>query len=499
MKKEIDLTKSVYVLCQEYPELIEIMKGLGFTEIARKTALTTVGRMMTIPKGAEIKSIPMERVLTVLKGYGFEVTGYTSQTDISEYSDKMPNVESNDHKELLKSYIRRLNEGEALESVRKDFVKEFQDVEASEIMEAEQEMIAAGAPITEVQKLCDVHSALFHGVTREEQIANAEIAVAASMEKKKSIEDAWNVDYSNKHEAAAGLVSIEGHPLQIMTLENNRLSQLISEIREGLASGKDITKQFEAIRDISIHYAKKGDLFYPLLKVNYGISGPSDVMWTVDDEIRDELSALSKEVHNESWQERLLAVLQRADEMIYKEANILFPICAKNFTETEWKQIYHEFAGYDKCLIDTVPVWEDAKVLSKPDFQASTEEIIFPSGHLKMEQLNAMLNTIPMEITFIDENNMNRYYNEGWKVFKRPLMSLDREVFTCHPPKIEPMVRAIIDDFRNNRRDTVPVWMEKMGKTMLVTYMAVRDKDGQYMGTLELIQDMEFAKKHFLK
>ncbi|HKM34477.1 MAG TPA: DUF438 domain-containing protein [Lachnospiraceae bacterium] len=481
MKKEIDLTKSVYDLCKEYPELIEVMKGLGFTEITRKTALTTAGRVMTIPKGAEIMSIPMERVLTVIKGCGFEVTGYNTQKD------------------LLKSYIRRLNDGEALETVRKDFVKEFQDVEASVIMEAEQEMIASGIPITEVQKLCDVHSALFHGITREEQIENAEKAVSASLEKKKTREDAWKVDYSDKQEAANRLVSMEGHPLQIFTLENEKLAQLISQIREGLATGKDVSNQFDAIRAISIHYAKKGDLIYPLLKVQYGISGPSDVMWTVDDEIRDEMNALSREIHNESWQERLLAVLQRADEMIYKEANILFPICAKNFSENEWKQIYHELAGYDKCLIDTVPVWADAKAQNAPTFQASSGEIIMPSGHLTVEQLTAMLNTIPMEITFIDENNMNRYYNEGWKLFKRPLMSLDREVFSCHPPKIEVMVRAIIEDFRNHRRDSVPVWMEKMGKTMLVTYTAVRDKSGKYLGTVELIQEMEFAKKHFMK
>ena len=76
-------------------------------------------------------------------------------------------------------------------------------------------------------------------------------------------------------------------------------------------------------------------------------------------------------------------------------------------------------------------------------------------------------------------------------------MAIDREVFSCHPPKIEPMVRAIINDFRNGKRDSVPVWMEKGGHIMLVTYMAVRDKNGNYLGTAELVQDMEFAKEHF--
>ena len=102
-----------------------------------------------------------------------------------------------------------------------------------------------------------------------------------------------------------------------------------------------------------------------------------------------------------------------------------------------------------------------------------------------------------MEITFVDADNINRFCNEGEKVFKRPGMAIDREVFSCHPPKIEQMVRGIIDDFRNNRRDCVPVWMDNGGRTMLVRYMAVRDRDGKYLGTVELGQDMEFAKEHF--
>ena len=121
-----------------------------------------------------------------------------------------------------------------------------------------------------------------------------------------------------------------------------------------------------------------------------------------------------------------------------------------------------------------------------------------PGGHMTVEQLTALLNTIPMEITFVDAKNINRYFNEGHKVFKRPGMAIDREVFSCHPPKIEPMVRQIIEDFRSGRRDSVPVWMEKNGRVMLVNYMAVRDRDGNYVGTAEFVQDMEFAKEHFV-
>lgn len=77
-------------------------------------------------------------------------------------------------------------------------------------------------------------------------------------------------------------------------------------------------------------------------------------------------------------------------------------------------------------------------------------------------------------------------------------MAIDREVFSCHPPKVEAQVRRIIEEFRNGTLDEVPVWMEKNGKTMLVKYMAVRDKKGDYLGTVEIVQNMDFAKKHFV-
>lgn len=143
--------------------------------------------------------------------------------------------------------------------------------------------------------------------------------------------------------------------------------------------------------------------------------------------------------------------------------------------------------------------WEDAEIALENDVLSIEEgKVSMPGGRLTIEQLTALLNTIPMEITFVDSDNINQYFNEGPKVFKRPTMALNRDVFSCHPPKIEPMVRQIIDDFRNSHRDSVDVWMEKGGRTMLVKYMAVRDKSGKYVGTVELVQDMEFAKEHFL-
>lgn len=535
--KPLDLNRSVHDLVKEYPELQQIMYDLGFTEINKKAMLNSIGKIMTIPKGAKMKGISMLDVVSTLTSKGFQLVGEMPSTinlDGAGSEDVKPSGAPESKEErtaLLKGYLKRLGEGEELESVRADFVEKFNSVDASEIMQAEQELIAEGTPITEIQKLCDLHSALFHGATQEEKIANAGSAVIESMKAKKQ-EEIKNTLAANstgpmstaeereklqqdKLQLASSLIAIPGHPLETLTRENDVLAQRISDTRaaiENKASNEEILNKFEGVREIAIHYAEKGDLIYPHLNVQYGISGPSNVMWTVDDEIRDEMTALTKKcTFDDAWFEKVLAVLTRAEEMIYKESNILFPICALNFATEEWYRIYHDSKDYADCMGIVANVWPEAEEYEKTMFDkkpegevvenatssSNNDEIVMPGGHVTLEQLTALLNTIPVEITFVDENNINRYFNEGPKLFKRPSMAIDREVFSCHPPKIEPMVRTIIEDFRNGVRDEFPVWVEKQGKTMLVKYMAVRDKDGKYLGTAEFVQEMDFAKEHF--
>lgn len=535
--KPLDLNRSVHDLVKEYPELQQIMYDLGFTEINKKAMLNSIGKIMTIPKGAKMKGISMLDVVSTLTSKGFQLVGEMPSTinlDGAGSEDVKPSGAPESKEErtaLLKGYLKRLGEGEELESVRADFVEKFNSVDASEIMQAEQELIAEGTPITEIQKLCDLHSALFHGATQEEKIANAGSAVIESMKAKKQ-EEIKNTLAANstgpmstaeereklqqdKLQLASSLIAIPGHPLETLTRENDVLAQRISDTRaaiENKASNEEILNKFEGVREIAIHYAEKGDLIYPHLNVQYGISGPSNVMWTVDDEIRDEMTALTKNrAFDDAWFERVSAVLTRAEEMIYKESNILFPICALNFATEEWYRIYHDSKDYADCMGIVANVWPEAEEYEKTMFDkkpegetvenatssSNSDEIVMPGGHVTLEQLTALLNTIPVEITFVDENNINRYFNEGPKLFKRPSMAIDREVFSCHPPKIAPMVRTIIEDFRNGVRDEFPVWVEKQGKTMLVKYMAVRDKDGKYLGTAEFVQEMDFAKEHF--
>ena len=543
MEKKLDLSKSVYDLVTEYPEVVDIMKELGFSEITNKVMLNSVGKIMTIPKGAKMKGVSMVDIVGAFMKAGFTLTGEmpnvsgddtqgasmppsgvaavnsastaptaaatavkaesvetSANAVVSETQENSENktddlvqdtVQDSERVEQLKSFLKRLGTGEELGAVREDFVSQFAHVEASEIMKAEQGLMREGTPLAEVQQLCDLHSALFHGSTIHEQMDAEHAKVEAVLEAQE------------KSQSVVTLVETVGHPLNRLTEENKALDALIEATKVKVASKTATVDDVNEVRQVSIHYAKKGDLLYPHLKVAYDISGPSLVMWTVDGDIRDGFGRLARaESIDDAWYEEFDGLLTRAQEMIYKEQNILFPICAENFSTEEWYQIYKDTEQYEEIFGVERVAWaeaESALAAKAAPTSGDSNTIALIGGSLTLEQLDAMLNTMPMEITFVDHVDINRYFNDGEKVFKRPTTAIGRDVFSCHPPKVEPIVRGIIESFRNGERDNVAVWLEKVGRPFYVNYMAVRDQNNNYLGTLELVQDMQFAKEHFAR
>ena len=543
MEKKLDLSKSVYDLVTEYPEVVDIMKELGFSEITNKVMLNSVGKIMTIPKGAKMKGVSMIDIVGAFMKAGFTLTGEmpnlsgddtqgasmppsgvaavnsasaaptapttavkaesvetSANTVVSKTQENSENktddsvqdtVQDSERVEQLKSFLKRLGTGEELGAVREDFVSQFAHVEASEIMKAEQGLMREGTPLAEVQQLCDLHSALFHGSTIHEQMDAEHAKVEAVLEAQE------------KSQSVVTLVETVGHPLNRLTEENKALDALIEATKVKVASKTATVDDVNEVRQVSIHYAKKGDLLYPHLKVAYDISGPSLVMWTVDGDIRDGFGRLARaESIDDAWYEEFDGLLTRAQEMIYKEQNILFPICAENFSTEEWYQIYKDTEQYEEIFGVERVAWteaESALAAKAAPTSGDSNTIALIGGSLTLEQLDAMLNTMPMEITFVDHVDINRYFNDGEKVFKRPTTAIGRDVFSCHPPKVEPIVRGIIESFRNGERDNVAVWLEKVGRPFYVNYMAVRDQNNNYLGTLELVQDMQFAKEYFAR
>ncbi|WP_432646839.1 DUF438 domain-containing protein [Mitsuokella sp.] len=480
--KKIDLNKSVAELVTEYPELKEILAELGFTDIMKPAALKLMGRIMTLPRGAVVKGIPMEKIRETLAKKGFTIVG----------------AEEQQRQTMLREYVGRLNNGESLESVRADFVRNFEHVGAEEIAEAEQDLIKGGVPLKDVQKLCDVHAALFHD---RNEMEKAELQAMAE----------------KTHKAAAASQFLaeedlpEGHPLSLLKLENKALMQHLDAIQHEMTGSEDVVKitgMVAGLNAVRSHYAKKEELLMPIL-YDYGVTGPSQVMWGVDDEIKRELGTITKALKEDAenyplYKGRINQVCTRTREMIFKEDRILFPLSLRYFTQEQWYEVYRDLFEMGMAFVDvnTMPRWpEGEKWLAEKNAEVEPSvldgKVKLPTGELTVRQLQGILKLLDVDITFIDKDDILRYFlNEG-KVFSRPLSALGREVYNCHPPEIIPVVRQMLLDFKAKKRTHMEVWRRIMGRPIGVRYAAVYDDAGEYMGTVEFVQDYQKALDKF--
>lgn len=176
--------------------------------------------------------------------------------------------------------------------------------------------------------------------------------------------------------------------------------------------------------------------------------------------------------------------------MIYKEENILFPMAIKNFTEDEWVKIAHESDEIGYCLIAPAQEWKpDRKGI---DEKTLTEGFIkMETGILSLKQLELMLNHLPIDITFIDHEDVVRYFSHGKeRIFARTKAIIGRTVQNCHPPRSVHVVEELLRDFKAGIKDSEEFWIQFKDKYVYIRYFAVRDEDGTYIGTMEFTQNI---------
>lgn len=437
----IDINKTVYELIKDNDKLKEDLISVGFTGLKNPLMVKSLAKSMSIKRGAKMMGVADYDLK--LKAMGYELI------------DSSENPEVIERKKLIKSYLTRLSAGEDLESVREDFKKNFEGVSSSEIMDAEEELLAAGMDKKEVRKLCDVHSALFHGQTHEE-------------ENPSSYEEGSFIDYFAK--------------------ENDKIKEILKEAKKSIENGEEVGDDIYMVFN---HYRKKGDLIYPILKAKYNKPGPSDVMWAVDIDIANNFKKATKLKRKDL----ALETIKRAEEMTYKEENILYPLVFDTVSASDLNLLYKDLADYDHDLV----AYEKKEFANESKYQEGF--VNFSKGKMRIDQLEAMLDTLEIEITYVDEEDINSYYNnhQGDKIFKRPESSLGREVYSCHPPQVEGLVRNLIKEFKAGKRDSLKLVRNIAGKDYAISYYAVRDKEGSYKGTLETVQDLSFYKDYLIK
>ena len=437
----IDINKTVYELIKDNDKLKEDLISVGFTGLKNPIMVKSLAKSMSIKRGAKMMGVADYDLK--LKAMGYELI------------DSSENPEVMERKKLIKSYLERLSSGEDLEKVREDFKKNFEGVSSSEIMDAEEELLASGMDKAEVRKLCDVHSALFHGETHEEKNPS-------------TYEEGSFLDYFAK--------------------ENEKIKEILKAAEESIENDEEVS---EDIYKVFNHYRKKGDLIYPILKANYNKPGPSDVMWAVDIDIANNFKKATKL----NSKDLALETIKRAQEMTYKEENILYPLVFDTVSASDLDLLYKDLGDYDHDLVS----YEKKELTKENDYQDGF--VNFAKGKMRVDQLEAMLDTLEIEITYVNENDINAYYNDhdGGKVFKRPESSLGREVYSCHPPQVEPIVRGLIKEFKAGSKDSLKLVRNIKGTDFAISYYAVRDKNGKYLGVLETVQDLSFYKEYLNK
>ena len=184
------------------------------------------------------------------------------------------------------------------------------------------------------------------------------------------------------------------------------------------------------------------------------------------------------------------------DDMIDKEEEILFPMTLDTLSNEEWYEIYKQSPELGFCLYDPTEEWQpDGVDLTKED-NVDTGKIKLPSGSFTIDELTAVLNTIPFDMTFVDKDDRVGFFTQGKeRIFARNRAILGRKVQRCHPPSSVHTVEKILDDFKSGEQDSAAFWLNMAGKFIHIEYFALRDKNNNYLGSLEVSQDLTEKRK----
>ncbi len=347
---------------------------------------------------------------------------------------------------MLKALILELHEGGDLDDLQKRFNELLGDVDATEIAAMEQALIDEGSLTAEqITKLCDLHVGIF--------------------------EDA--LDQHKRPEITSG------HPVHTYMQENEVARSLITDLRH-----KFSPELIEKLQQIEIHYTRLQNQLFPRLE-DAGFTGPSQVMWAKHDEIKD----LFRQKANINVEE----VTKQIEDLTFKEETILFPTALDLLSSKDWAEVRNgeEEIGYAWVTPGTEWIPITPETIHQPERIKELDLLQLRTGQLSLSQVSLLLTHLPIEISFIDENDTVRFYSDTpERIFPRSPGVIGRKVQNCHPAKSVHIVDQILEVFKNGKKDSAEFWIQSNGKFIYIRYFAVRNKDGNYQGTLEVTQDV---------
>lgn len=386
--------------------------------------------------------------------------------------------------EIMKSLVRQLHEGRAPEQVKRQLETMLEEADYSDVFRMEIQLIDEGIPQESIQDLCDTHTHVL----------------------KKQLDLQETPDTS------------PGHPVHTFVQENAALTEktgfvklLVSEVEKMddeeavISKMREIQQHLNDLMDVDKHYRRKENLVFPYFE-RKDVPGVPVVMWGKDDEVRELLKTTISGLQGiesidgaEAKAYNLFAVLpavEAVDEMIFKEEKIFLPTSLDLLTTVEWYEIYTQTEEIGYCLYVPEFEWQPEGIkINEINTPKVNGKIQLPTGAFTLDEIITMFKTLPFDITFVDKEDNVRFFSDSpERIFDRTRAILGRKVQYCHPPSSVNIVNQILEDFKSGNENQARFWINLGPKFVYIVYYAMRDERGDYMGTLEVTQDLTDIK-----
>ncbi|MBT3589406.1 MAG: DUF438 domain-containing protein [Candidatus Marinimicrobia bacterium] len=386
--------------------------------------------------------------------------------------------------EIMKTLVRQLHDGSAPSKVKSQLETMLKEADYSDVFRMEIQLIEEGVPQESIQDLCDTHT---HVLRKQ-------------------------LDLQETPETSLG------HPVHTFIQENAALTErtglvklLVAEIEsmdnndDALPKMREIQLQLNELMDTDKHYRRKENLIFPYFEKK-GVPGVPAVMWGKDDEVRDllkgtiaGLQGIDSIEASEAKAYNLFTVIpsvEAVDEMIYKEEKVFLPTALDLLSDVEWYEIYSQTEEIGYCLYVPEFEWmpEDIE-LDQLDIKSMDGKIQLPTGLFTLEEMISMFQTLPFDMTFVDKDDNVRFFSDSpERIFDRTRAILGRKVQYCHPPSSVNIVNQILEDFKSGKETQARFWINMGPKLIYIVYYALKGKNDEYLGTLEVTQDLTDIK-----
>jgi DUF438 domain-containing protein len=387
-----------------------------------------------------------------------------------------------ERKRKLKNSIEKLQYGANLDDVKEEIKEILKHASVLEITKNRQELIEEGVPKEQILNLWETLLERFR-----ESLAEP------------------SPDLSETHPI---YILIEEHKIILnAAISLAELTQTLVHDQEQVPSPvvvKGIMESIEILRNSANHYQREENVLFPKLE-SRGITQPPAIMWTEHDTVRTIEKTLFDQIDEDPrmdsdalkiLRESAIELCETLSSHFYKENNILFQTSLRLFSANDWKIMRVDFDDIGYGILHPEGV-EEQDVPNLPVHMDVPDDVIrFESGSMRRDILERVLNTLPVDITFVDESDHVQYFSlSPDRIFVRSKSVIGREVRNCHPQKSLDKVEQILSDFRMGTRNNADFWIVLGDQLIHIRYFAVRDDDEKYLGCLEVSQNLTEIKK----